>query len=265
MRLLLTTVLVTFSLTVFGGTVIKGKDTAGGASEISIDGERARFHGAKENDGYLLADFKTQKFHMVVPSERIVVEFSPGRKKTDKPKADVALEEIGEGPKVAGYATRKYELIADGKSCGFVLLSEQMTKIKDVDKLLSATAGLNPEAFMPKEMLQAFQGMNDPCVMAETELAEKHFAKLGFPMKSLDSEGKTRREVVSVEENVELEPELFELPEGYTRTTVKQMMEGMRKEMMEHSEQINEMMKEMSPEERAKMEQMMKQFGNNPN
>jgi len=116
---------------------------------------------------------------------------------------------------------------------------------------------------MPEEMVQGYQAP-DSCAMAKKQLDEEKFAELGFPMKSLDSTGKVKYEIVSIDEDARLKSGLFNLPEDYTRTTMKQMMEGMRKEMEGEMDKINEMMKDMSPEERAKMEQMMKQFGSVP-
>ncbi len=266
MRLLLATVLVSFSLTALGSTVIESKDANGEVSKISIDGEWARFDGAEgDKDGYMLVNSKAQKFYMVVPAERTIVEFSADKnKKNKKQKVDVNIKELGNGPKVAGYATREYELTANGKRCGSVLFSKQAAGIKDVSKLMSTIGALDPEAFMPEEMLQGFQNAADPCDMAEMQLEEQELVKLGFPMKSLDPKGKTENEVVSIDEKAKLKPGLFDLPNDYSRTTVKQMMEGMRKEMEGAMDKIKEMMKEMSPEERAKMEQMMKQFGGAP-
>ncbi len=266
MRLLLTTVLVSFSLTAFGGTVIESREAGGGSSKISIDGNWVRFDRAEgDKSGYLLVNSKAKKFYMIVPAERTIIEFSADKKgkNTAVRKVNAQIEEVGAGPKVVGYATRKYELTANGEKCGSMLVSKQAAKIGDIEKLLSATGSLDPEAFMPEEMLRGLQGMADSCDMAEMQLGEQELAKLGLPMKSLDSEGKMKHEVVSIDEKAKLKSELFELPKDYTRTTVKQMMEGMRKEMEGSMDKLNEMMKEMSPEERAKMKQMMKQFGGN--
>jgi len=267
MRLLLATVLVSFSLTALGSTVIESKDASGEVNKISIDGDWARFDGAEGGkDGYMLVNSKAQKYYMVVPAERTIIEFSADKKKKSKSrqKVDVNIKDLGDGPKMAGYATRKYELTANGKPCGSVLFSKQAAGIEDISKLMSTIGSLDPEAFMPEEMLQGFQSAADPCDMAEMQLEEQELVKLGFPMKSLDPKGKTENEVVSIDEKAKLKPELFDLPKDYSRTTVKQMMEGMRKEMEGAMDKIKEMMKEMSPEERAKMEQMMKQFGGAP-
>ncbi len=266
MRLLLTTVLVSFSLTAFGGTVIESREAGGGGSKISIDGDWVRFDRAEgDKNGYLLVNSKAQKFYMIVPVERTIIEFSADKKgkNTTRQKVDARIEEVGAGPKVAGYATRKYQLTANGEQCGSILVSKQAAKIRDIEKLLSALGSLDPEAFMPEEMLRGLQGMADPCDLAEMQLREHELVKLGLPVRSLDPEGKMKHEVISIDEKAKLKSELFELPKDYTRTTVKQMMEGMRKEMEGSMDKLNEMMKEMSPEERAKVEQMIKQFGKN--
>ncbi len=267
MRLLLTTVLVTFSLTAFSNTVIESKDDGGAVSKISIDGDWARFDNTEGGkDGYMLVNSRAQKYYMVVPAEHAIIEFSADKDKKNKvkQKIEVDLKDLGDGPRVAGFATRKYELTANGQPCGSVLMSQQAAKIDDIGKLLSAMGGLNPEAFMPEEMLPGVQRMTDPCDLAEMHLEDKDLIKPGFPMKSLNPKGKIENEVISIDDNAKLKPELFDLPKDYTRTTVKQMMEGMRKEMAGEMDKLNEMMKDMSPEERTKMEQMMKQFGAPP-
>ncbi len=267
MRLLLATALVIFSLTAAGGTVIENRDSQGEISRISIEGEWARFDGADGGkDGYMLVELKSARFYAVAPAERTVIEFSPEqeKEKNEQQKIEAVLKEAGDGPEVAGYTTKRYELTAAGKSCGSILLSRQAAKLKDIGRLLSALGGLNPDVFIPEEMRQGFHVHRDPCNVAKVQLGEEEIPKLGFPMKTLNPEGKTVDEVISVKTNAELDPSLFALPKEYTRTTVKEMMEGMRKEMEGARDKIEEMMKGMSPEERARMEQMMKQFGNMP-
>ncbi len=266
MRLLLATVLVCFSLSVFGGTVIENRDARGEISRVSIEGGWARFDGAdKGKSGYMLVDLSSVTFYAVAPAEHTIIEFSPKEKKKDKQQAvKMDLEGAGKGPEVAGYETQIYKLSADGKSCGSILLSKSAAKIKDVSKLLGALRGLNPDTFIPEEMQQSFHAHRDPCDLAKTQLGEKAIVKLGFPMKSLDPKGKVIDEVVSIKTGIKLDSALFELPEEYSRTTVKEMMEGMRKEMEAARDKIEKMMEEMSPEERAKMEQMLKQFSNMP-
>jgi len=113
-------------------------------------------------------------------------------------------------------------------------------------------------------MRQGFRAHRDPCETARIQLGDEKISKLGFPMKILDPKGETINEVVSIDTRPKLDGKLFELPKDYSRTTVKEMMEGMRKEMESAREKIEQMMKDMSPEERAQMQQMMKQFGNTP-
>ncbi len=259
MRLLLTAVLVTFALSAFGGTVIETKGSGGEIGKITIDGDWARIDDVKrDGSGYLLVDAKRQKFYMVVPDEHTIIEFSKGNKKR-RQEVEAEFKAVGEGPEIAGYPTRKYELSADGKRCGVVMVSEDVAKIGDVRHLLSVLGSFSPDAFLPEEMSHTLRQMANPCDLAEVQLDEKLTGQV-FPMKSVDADGKTRNEVTSIVENAKVDSKLFELPKEYTKTTVKQMMQGMRKEMENAMDKINEMMKDMSPEERARMEQMMKQF-----
>ncbi len=266
MRLLLATALVTFTLSAAAGTVIENKDDQGEISRVSIEGGWARFDGADKGEkGYMLVDLEAAKFYAVAPPERTIIEFSPRKEKKEQEKGVKAeFKKVGPGPEVAGYATDKYELTADGKSCGFFLMSESVAEIGDVKELLARLGGLTPDAFVPEEMRQGLPIHRDPCEVAKMELGKEAMVREGYPMKMLDPKGETVEEVTAVKTGVELDPALFELPKGYSRTTVKEMMEGMRKEMEAARDEIERMMKEMSPEERARMEQMMKQFGNMP-
>ncbi len=267
MRLLLATALVTFSLAAFGDTVVDTMDSRGEISRISIKGDWARFEGTDGGkDGYMLVELKGARFFAIAPAERTIIEFSAQREreKSEQQKVEAELKEAGDGPKVAGYATRKYEWTANGESCGSILLSRQAAKVGDIGRLLATLGGLNPDTFIPEEMRQGFRAHRDPCETARIQLGDEKISKLGFPMKILDPKGKTINEVVSIDTRPKLDGKLFELPKDYSRTTVKEMMEGMRKEMESARDKIEQMMKDMSPEERAQMQQMMKQFGNMP-
>ena len=261
MRLLLATLLTAFTLTALADTVIESREPGGKTGRISISGDWVRFDDAGGGgEGYMLMNAKQRRFYVVVPGERTIIEFgSKPYKKGEQPA--VEFRDGGNGPRIAGYATRKYELLVGGESCGQRFYSTQAAEIADLRSLLSAIGGFNPEAFMPEEMVQGFRDRTNPCDMAELRLDEKERAKLGFPMKRLDPEGNIESEVVSITRNASLKDGLFDLPQGYARTSVKEMMEGMRREMENNREQIERMLKEMSPEERTRLEQMMKQFG----
>ncbi len=265
MRLVLAAItLAAFSLSAYCDTVIESKDPEGGVSKISIDGEWARFDEVNGGGkGYLLVNTKARKAYMVVPAEQVIIEFPVDKadKQAVPRDVNIGFESLGEGPKVAGYATELFELMANEQLCGTALLSRQVTEIKDVNGLLAATGGLNPRLFMPEEMWQGLRGEMEPCDAARMQFPRDGVLKQGFPLKVTNSKGDTVSEVVSIKQNAELKPGMFELPKGYNRTTVKQMMDGMRQEMKGSMGKINEMMKDLSPEERAKMEQMMKQFG----
>lgn len=261
MRLVLAAVLMAFALTAFANTVIESREAGGKTGRISIDGDWVRFDDAKGGgDGYMLMNSKQRRFYVVVPREQTIIEFSSAAD-SSRERPEVDFRDGGSGPKIAGYATRKYELVVDGNSCGQRLYSQQAAKIGDLKALLSVIGGFNPEAFMPEDMVQGFRDRTDPCDMAELRLDEKVRSRLGFPMKRMDTKGNTESEVISITENARLDDGLFDLPKEYARTSVKEMMEGMRREMESNRQQIEQMMKGMSPEERARMEQMMRQFG----
>ncbi len=262
MRLLLAAVLIFLTIPSIAATVIESRESGGNTGRISIEGEWVRFDDAGgSGQGYLLMNAKQRRFYIVDPREQAIIEFTSRSERDKRGDRKVEFRDIGEGPEIAGFPTRKYELVVDGKGCGQRLMSQQAAEIADLQRLLAAVGGLNPEAFMPEDMVQGFRDRTDPCDMAELQMDEKTRIGLGFPMKSMDGEGNTESEILSIRENVKIDSELFELPDDYTRTSVKEMMEGMRREMENNRQQLEQMMKQMSPEERARMEQMMKQLG----
>jgi hypothetical protein len=71
--------------------------------------------------------------------------------------------------------------------------------------------------------------MRDPCLQAREKL-EVDSAKLGVPMRSVDSKGRVMTEVTSIATDVKMPPEKFELPKDYNVMTEKELLKAFEEE-----------------------------------
>ncbi|MGV6859122.1 MAG: hypothetical protein ACWA5X_09120 [bacterium] len=233
-------------------TVVTVNEGGGHTSKVSIKGDWVRIGGEGRQE-YMIGDLKNGVMYAVVPAEKQIMELKGNGKKTAALGMKAELKKRGDGPKIAEYSTVEYELLANGQSCGKTYISSKAGKIKDVKKLLQVMDKLNPESIMPEGMGAMMQGMMSPCAKASAETMNEA-AALGMPLKTLNASGGVENEVVSINESVKLDDKLFELPEGYKRSTPESMMQDAMKQMQEA-------MKNIPPEQQQMMQQMMQQFG----
>ncbi len=186
-----------------------------GRSEMLLEGTKARINPPQEGFS-LLFDASSGVRLMVSTKHRQVVEM-PAKSPEKGQAPDTDLREQGSGPEVAGYATTRYVLQADGKPCGEILASPE------------ALADLGGA-----ETTRVFRGMSGgpqgrnftpgPCELAFENLA-KHFGEIGFPLRVRGSDGNDSR-VVRIGTGVRFEPGTFAAPEGYERRSLKGLMGG---------------------------------------
>ncbi len=233
-------------------TVVKVKEGRGETSKVSIKGDWARIDPQGESE-YLIGDLKNGIMYAVVPKEKMIMELKSSGKKTEYPGIKAELKKRGKGPKVAGFATEEYELLANGQSCGKTYVSAKAGEKEDLKKLLEIMDKLNPDSMMPEGMGAMMQGMMNPCAKASI-LTMPQASKLGMPLKTVNANGGVDNEVLSIDDSAKLDSAIFKLPEGYRRTTPGDMMQDAMKQMQEA-------MKNIPPEQQQMMQQMMQQLG----
>lgn len=242
------------SVQAMADTVVNVRSGQGAAERVSIQGDWARMDGLEEKGEYILGNLTNGVMYVVMPSEKKILELKSNGKSSKKSSdINAQFKKVAKGPDIAGYATDEYELVANGQKCGKTWISKKAGEIKDVKKLLAVMDQFDPEAMMPEGMGGMMQGQMNPCDRAQL-MTQLHVAKLGMPMKSVDESGRVEQEVVGIDKNAKLDASLFELPAGYQRTTPSAMIN-------DAMSQMQEMMKNVTPEQRQMMEQMMQQFG----
>jgi hypothetical protein len=111
-------------------------------------------------------------------------------------------------------------------------------------------------------------GMMDPCDSAEVSF-EKTYQKLGFPLKTMDSDGSSKSEVVRISRNASVPSGGLDIPPGYKVVDMGQKMQesmqgnfpGQSGRGMPSQEDVMDG-QEMDPEKLQQMlQEMMQQMG----
>lgn len=254
MKWILTACVASLSVSAVADTVVDVRSGDRQGERISIQGDWVRMDGFSGENEYVLGDLNSGNVYVVMPGEKTILELhSKGKNGAASGVANVKLQKLGSGPEIAGFDTTEYELMAGGQSCGKALISAKAGAIADVQRLLKGMAQFDPGAMMPEGMGAMVESRMDVCDKAQLA-SQKEITKLGMPMKSLDQQGQVEQEVTAINTQASLAADLFKLPQGYQRTTPGAMIN-------DAMSQMQEMMKNVSPEERQMMEQMMKNFG----
>ncbi len=220
-------------------TVIKTKELSGKTSTMTVQGVMARM-GAHKGQ-YVIVDAKKGAFYAVNDQAKEVINLSegipsPGKGSQAKkaPKVDTELKHVGTGPKIAGYPTEHYKVLANGKVCEDTWLSPAATKDAHLGDFLDAFY-----KFFSKQR-RAYQqaGMQySPCDEAQA-VATGKYTKLGMAMKTTLPDGSVRQEVLSIKTGVDVPASTFELPKGYPVMTRKEQMEKIRKKQFERYQEM---------------------------
>ena len=246
-------------------TLLKIKTEDGNLSEIMSNGNKTRMSMAPE-PGYVLIDHTNQNMYMVIPEEKTIMNMSAGSTNTGEPvKVDIKLSEMGNGPKIAGYKTKKYSLKADGQDCGIIYGSKKALKNKDINNTFNA---INKMIDNQSQLMGAASHMMDACERAEMNLAAQ--AKItGLPLRTEDNRGALTNEIVSINTKANFSADTFNLPSDYTMTSMAEEMQKMQQQMQQQMPNMEKMMQQMGKsgemppeveEQMQRMQEMMKQF-----
>ncbi len=251
MRHLAATLLVTsIAFPALADTVIQQKSDDGENTTISIKGDWARLDSGGDSE-YQLWNLKTGELNVVMPEDRTIMVVNLRAKQSKKKQRPIkaTIKKSGKGPKIAGYATTEYTVTAAGKRCGKEYISSAAAKSPEIRRLVENFASLaGLDDIMPGPMGAMAQSMQDPCDLASQSLGDQ-LPKLGMPLKSIDASGRVETEVTSIDTHARLDAKRFELPAGYKRTTMKEMMGEAMKEMQQ-------MMQNIPPEGQQLLQQL---------
>lgn len=223
---------------VWAATVIKHQGSKAGKEQVvAIEGDKARMENGVEG-GFTLLDLTANKIFMVDDRNKRVIKMgvgeelpplpAPPRDAAKKPpEVDAKLAKIGEGPKILEYPTVHYQLVANDVVCSDEYFSEAVAQVAGVQKFINTLAAISQDR--KEKMAHSPLRMRDPCLQAREKL-EVDSAKLGVPMRSVDSKGRVMTEVTSIATDVKMPTEKFELPKDYNVMTEKELLQAFEEE-----------------------------------
>ncbi|MFT5218621.1 MAG: hypothetical protein ACI9LO_001297 [Planctomycetota bacterium] len=245
---------------------IEFKNSASQSSRISSNSRVVRIDDG-QLPGYVLVNYETGEFIMV-DSQRKQAMTSSIKDSTgaqESPAIAIKLKDLGSGSKIAGYASRRYQILADGQNCGTVDASAALFKQEGIRKLYDS---MNTMQQQLRQRMGGMAGMLDLCARANLQLAAS-MPKIGAALRIVDAKGTLQMEVTGVKTALQLSSQLFQVPEGMKVVSVDQKMKeaaAKTQEMIktiDFSALLKQMQQsgvEITPEMQKQMEAIMPQM-----
>ena len=228
--------------------IIGDKD---GTSTFSSNGEMVVIEddqnsAGKQMPGRVLMDHVNGDFYLIDEERNEIMKTSIGQDGVTAGNVGVSvnLKDLGGGPKIANYATRKQELTANGESCGIIYTSKKLLKNKGVRAIIESMRGVQE---FSRSMMKGMNNAMSVCDRAEMQLAEI-IESSGVPMRIIDKNGKRVSEVLAVDTNKKFPGDHYKLPTGMEVVDMSQRM----KQMEQQTQQMTGDMPDMN------LDQLMK-------
>ena len=210
--------------------MIETRDDVGGSSMVKIEGSRVRIDSG-DDSGYMLIDMKQNKVYSVNNDDHMVIDASTPVEinMTDAVPQGTApatptLTKIGNGPKIAGYATVHYKVLIGDQLCFDEYLATKPLENKDVKKFTEMMSRWSNE--QRKHGSAMFED-EDECDAAESVITDQ-YTKLGIPMRSVDSAGTVIHEITRIQSGTSFPSGVFQLPKEYPVITTQELMKNMQ-------------------------------------
>lgn len=261
--------LLFITTTVSAATLIEIESNEDGRTQVITDGSQARINSSQDQS-YVLIDYKKQSMYVVLPEQKQIMDMSGDMPSmAGKISSEIKMDVVpmGSGPDIAGYATKKFKLKANGKDCGFIYGSMDAMKVTGIAQLLQT---MNKFEEKQRASMGSYADMTGPCKRAKMSLSTQAEV-IGVPMLDVDKNGKKDNEVIRIDTNASLPAGVFSLPEGYKTISVADQMKQAKKavnEMGKHQPGMEQMMKQMQQsgnippeamEQMKRFQEMMKQ------
>ncbi len=242
----LRTTLISFTLcstTVFAATQIE-TEVNGHVQKVLIANQQARMEGDKSAQ-YMLINIEKQTMYAVDDTAKRIVVIDMQHPVTPTtpplppnvpaaPEIKAELVNVGEGEKIAGYTTVRYQMKANGSICSDNYFSSEVTKIADV-KIFSDLMYESTQ-LRKKNMTHPMMFANI-CMQAQMQL-ESQFKEKGTLLKAVDVKtNKVMQQVLAVKTNVNAPAEVFTLPKEYEQVSEVDMMQRIQSELMKKFEE----------------------------
>ena len=246
------------------------KDGFGSSSTFSSNGQLVRIDGQKMQ-GFIIIDYASGEFFMVDSKRNEIMKTSLGQVDAANGAAplSVSLKDKGGGQKIAGYPTRKFELIADGERCGTVYTSSKLLQNNDVRAIFESMRNMQQ---FSRRMMGGMSEILPVCQRANMQSADV-IESSGAPLRVVDKGGKLLSEVLTIDTDKKFAGNHYELPGdmdivdmsekmNQSAQQTRQMMENMpdKDELMQQMHQGDgQMTEEMQQQMKQLMEQMQQQ------
>ncbi len=226
-------------------TLIETEESGNGVQKMWIDGSKMRVDMGHGRD-YMLVDYANKKIMVIDPDKKEMMDMSDlvGGGVDNTKGLNVRVKHLGSGPTIAGYATQKYSLSVNGRTCSQTLVSLKALKDANLANLLEAMTRID---FNP----MGSQFMNE-CDRADILFA-KRMKKLGMPLGTIEQNGRVTDKVKRIVKNAALPPGGFKIPSGYRVVNMQQKMQEAMGAGMPGGK--------MTPEMQKMMQDMMRQQG----
>ena len=243
------------------------KGDKGRISTFSSNGKMARIED-KQMPGYVIIDHASGDFYMVDTGRGEIMRSGIGKGDVavNPSKISINLKDKGDGQKIAGYSTRKFEMIANGENCGTIYASSKLLKNNELRAIFESMRSMQQ---FSRNMTGGMGGIMSVCQQANMQLADK-IESSGVPMRVLDQSGKLQSEVVAVDTNKKFGASHYTLPSGMKVVDMSDKMNQAGQEtqqMMGNMPDMGEMMKQiqqgggqMTEEMQQQMQEMMKRL-----
>ena len=269
---LISAILLLSSSAVMAGTIVtmkSGNDT----SEIITDGKQARM--GMGDEGYIIVDYKTHNVKVVDPGKKQVMLLSVNdmpKGGGKAPKVNVQINNLGSGPTIAGYKTRKFSYKVNGKACGFIYGSKDVYELKGIKELFNAVQTMMQRQ---QDMMGGYAAMLDDCTLGDLKIGMQ-VSTVGVPMR-MEENGKVDNEIINIQLNVSLPANVFSIPASYKTVTMSGEIKKAQKDManiqqqmgQKHQPQFQQMMQQMQQsgqmppevmEQLRKVQEQMRQY-----
>lgn len=198
-------------------------------SLMTVENGKARMQSEPQN--YILIDPNAGQYLYIIQDNRQVVKMNSappaasGLLAKAAPPAAVKLVHKGAGPKIAGFATQRYQLFANGKLCLNTYLSREAVARGELKDFL---AGFYQMHTRQKQEYRAAGTQYAACDDAQ-EVLMGRYPELGLAMRTIDANGQLRQEVVSLETGIKVADNYFQEPAGFKQLSNEEflrMLEG---------------------------------------
>lgn len=211
------------------GVLIESIDGDGKRSTVLIDGAKARIDHAIPN-GYMILDLDTEQVYAVDSARHLVMDLStPFVQRSAhaavamRPRQPaVAMEDLGPGPEIHGYATIHYRIAVQGRHCFDEFLARRAAADPRIQRFLVTMSQLSDSADEVRHNLLFSDA--DPCDAAADTIDDRYPA-LGLPLRTVRANGRISHEITRIEVDAAMTAGTFSWPGDYPLLSRQQVHE----------------------------------------